>query len=386
MNRVSGMKWSYRIGQVAGIGVYVHATFWLLVAAIVGVRLLGGDGLFAAAVGGLFVLAIFVCILLHELGHALMARRFGIATRDITLLPIGGLARLERMPEDPRQELLVALAGPAVNVAIVVLLLPMIAAIDSVEAIRRTPVAGEEFLTRLVFANVALVLFNLLPAFPMDGGRVLRALLAKKLHYVRATQIAAGIGQAMAVVFAVVGVMSNWMLLLVAWFVFVGARQEAMAVSVRSMLRGVPVQEAMVTRFQTVAESDGLDTVTRELLASDQQDFPVLRGSEVAGVLTRSALLAALAQGRVHARAGEVLTGPALVVEETSSLDETVRRMQEDERRVVPVVRDRRLVGIVTLENLEDWLAVRSSLREAGERGTQNAASLAQHWRAFSHQ
>ncbi len=185
------MKWSWKIGQLAGIDIRIHAAFLLLLGWIGAGYWATGKGLGAMLAGVTFIAAIFACVVLHELGHALMARKFGIGTTDITLLPIGGLARLERMPEEPEQELWIALAGPAVNVVIAAILYGWLAVNHEWEPLRLLKVAAGPFVERLFFANVSLALFNLIPAFPMDGGRVLRALLALRMPYPRATQTAA---------------------------------------------------------------------------------------------------------------------------------------------------------------------------------------------------
>lgn len=221
------MKGSWKLGDIAGIGVYVHWSF-LILPAIVGFSALGA-GIASAAQSVLFVVAVFGCVALHELGHALAARRYGINTRDITLLPIGGLARLERMPRDPRQELVIALAGPAVNVAIAGAIYVGLGLAGGVGTVLLAGgLLSSPFMAQLMLANIVLVVFNLLPAFPMDGGRVLRSLLALYLPYARATDIAAGIGQIMAVLLGMLGFFSGWWtLVFVALFVFLAARAEA---------------------------------------------------------------------------------------------------------------------------------------------------------------
>ncbi len=216
------MKWSWKIGKIAGISLYVHTTFWLLLGWIAVSQFLEKRSWTHAMGGVLFVTVLFSVVVLHELGHALMARRFGIRTRDITLLPIGGVARLERMPEDPKQELLVALAGPAVNVALAAVLFVLIVLVMGIDALHNIQLIGGEFLINLLMVNVGIAVFNLLPAFPMDGGRVLRALLAMWMDYARATQIAANVGQGMAVLFGLIGMYFNPVLLLIALFVWVG--------------------------------------------------------------------------------------------------------------------------------------------------------------------
>ncbi|MCU0873553.1 MAG: site-2 protease family protein [Pirellulaceae bacterium] len=212
-----------KLGDIAGIGVYIHWSFWLLPAWI----LLSAGGGFAGALTSIvFVFAVFGCVVLHELGHALMARQFHIGTRDITLYPIGGVASLERMPRRPAHELAIALAGPAVNVLIAAVLFAVLVVGDLGTQGLLLDFAGGSFLANLVFVNVALVVFNMLPAFPMDGGRVLRAFMAMRLPYLRATEIAVRVGQAVAVVLGLVGLFSGGTLLFVAFFVFLAAQAE----------------------------------------------------------------------------------------------------------------------------------------------------------------
>jgi Zn-dependent protease len=218
---------SFRLGRVAGIDLYVHVTFFLLLA-WVGYANYAAHRQIADALRGIgFILALFVIVVLHELGHALAARYYGIRTRDITLLPIGGVARLERMPREPKQELVVALAGPAVNVVLAAAFFVGIAVNRQLAPAEEMLTVGAQIVDQLFWINVTLTVFNLLPAFPMDGGRVLRALLAMKLTYVRATQVAARVGQFMAIVFAVLSFFLSPMLLLIALFVWMGAAAEA---------------------------------------------------------------------------------------------------------------------------------------------------------------
>jgi Zn-dependent protease len=219
------MKWSWKIGTLAGIELRIHVTFLLLLGWVGARHWMLGKNTDAALSGVGFILALFGCVLLHELGHSLAARKYGIPTRDITLLPIGGVARLERMPEKPGQELWVALAGPAVNVVIAAVLFAWLSLTHGWAPLSQLHVAAGPFLERLLVANVSLVLFNLIPAFPMDGGRVLRAVLASRMEYVKATQIAAGVGQGLALVFGFAGLFSNPMLLFIALFVLIGASQ-----------------------------------------------------------------------------------------------------------------------------------------------------------------
>lgn len=358
------MSWSWKIGRIAGIPIYIHWTFLILIGWLILGHWTAGHDLGTTVEGVGFVLSIFGCVVLHELGHALTARRFGVATADITLLPIGGVARLQRIPEHPTQELLVALAGPAVNVAIVILLLLIGVRLDI------SPADGEflvrdRFLPKLLMVNAFLVLFNLLPAFPMDGGRVLRALLAMRMEYGRATRVAASIGQFMAIVFAFVGIQGNPMLLLIALFVWIGAEAEASQVQERLVLSGVLVRDAMVTEYHTLQPTDTLAQATDRLLAGDQQDFPVVSDGRLAGVLTRAELLEALArlgrEGRVEQAAlkelGSVPAGSPLVP--------ALARLREGGAPCLQVVDQGRAVGLLTLENIGEFLMVRTALAAA---------------------
>jgi Zn-dependent protease len=220
------MRSSLKVASIFGIEVRIHLTFLLFLVWIwFSYYQIAG---FAGAVQGvLFILALFACVLLHEFGHAFAARGFGIETPDITLLPIGGVARLSRIPEKPWQELVVAIAGPLVNVVIAAALISVIHGSAALEQLEYLESPRIELLAKLASVNVMLVLFNLIPAFPMDGGRVLRALLAMAMPYAQATQIAARIGQGLAVVFGIFGLFGNPLLIFIAFFIFVGAQQEA---------------------------------------------------------------------------------------------------------------------------------------------------------------
>jgi Zn-dependent protease len=230
------MKWTLKVGRFAGIDVFLHTTFFLMIFWI-GITYWIQENSVAAVISGVgFILALFASVVLHEYGHALTARKFGVKTKNITLYPIGGVASLERIPEKPRQELLVALAGPAVNVVIAAVLFLWLVVTSSLDFSNGLGLASGSFIQRLMFTNLALVGFNLIPAFPMDGGRVLRALLALRLEYTLATQIAASVGQGLAFIFGFIGLFSNPFLVFIAFFVWIGAQNEAKMVQMNSAL------------------------------------------------------------------------------------------------------------------------------------------------------
>lgn len=367
------MKWSFKIGRMLGIDVFVHVTFLILLAFIAVSHWIAGGSLVAVIKGVLFFLALFGCVLLHEYGHALMARRFGIGTRDITLLPIGGVAQLERMPDKPAQELWVALAGPAVNVVIAAVLALWISFRDAWGAIENLSATGGGFAERLMAVNLILVLFNLVPAFPMDGGRVLRALLAMRLEYARATRIAATVGQSLAIGFALFGIFStpmNPMLLLIAAFVWMGAKQEAEATEVKSFIGWLPVRAAMLTDFRTLSPADTLGEATRLLLQGSQQDFPVLDGGRLVGVLNRSRLFEALRDSGESQRVGEVMETVFRTLDPDEPLDRALFQA-EPGGTVLPVLSGERLVGLVTAENIGELMMIRSlHAQRAGRDGS----------------
>jgi Zn-dependent protease/CBS domain-containing protein len=356
------MKWSWRIGRFAGIDVYIHATFLLLVAFFGFTYWQQTRTLSGTLEGIAFLLALFLSVVLHEYGHALTARRYGIKTRDITLLPIGGVARLERMPDKPLQELRVALAGPAVNVVIAAVLFTYLALSETFIPLTGMTLTGGPFIERLLSVNVSLVLFNLIPAFPMDGGRVLRALLALRLDYVRATQIAATIGQGMAFLFGILGLFSNPMLVFIALFVWIGAQQEASMVQMKSALGGIPVRQAMLTEFKALRPLDTLQQAVEHILAGTQQDFPVLEEERLVGILTRSDLLASLTRHNEASRVNAVMRRDFETVHPGDMLGVASIRLQACGCPIFPVIQDGRLVGLLTMENIGEFLMIKSAL------------------------
>ncbi len=356
------MKWSWKIGRLAGIDVYVHATFLLLLVWVGTSYYLENHNLADAARGLVFILALFGIVVLHELGHALAARHYGIATRDITLLPIGGVARLERMPEDPLQELVVALAGPAVNLALAGVCGAWLLVTGSLAHLYDVRLVGGHLVANLLAANLVLAFFNLLPAFPMDGGRVLRAMLAMRVEYVRATQIAASIGQALALGLGFVGLFTNPMLVFIALFVWVGAAQESSMIELRSALGGIPLARAMITQYQTLSPTDTLSRAAEHVLAGFQQDFPVVEGGHVVGLLTRHDLLKALAEQGHQTPVAEVMRRQFATADPHDMLEAAFRRLQEGDCHTLPVVRGGQLVGMLNTENVGEFLMIQGAL------------------------
>lgn len=356
------MKWSWKIGRFAGVDVFIHTTFFLLIGWM-GLSYWLQTRTVAGTVAGIgFLLALFGSVVLHEYGHALTARRYGIKTRDITLLPIGGVARLERMPDKPIQELWVALAGPAVNVVIAVALFSVLLVTNTLTPLREMSLTSGPFIERLMTVNLFLAGFNLLPAFPMDGGRVLRALLAMRMDYMRATQAAASIGQGMAFLFGLIGLFINPFLIFIALFVWIGAQQEASMVQMKTALGGIPVNRAMLTEYRALSPTDRLSHAVEAILSGAQQDFPVVSNGSVVGVLTRNDLLTALAQRDSNTSVDQVMQHEFQVVDTNEMLEPALARLQSCNCHTMPVTSRGRLVGLLTADNIGEFLMIQAAM------------------------
>ena len=364
------MGWSVSIGSIAGTAVRIHITFvlfliWIFVASWVQ----GGP---EAAWNGLaFLILLFACVLAHEFGHIFTARAFGVATPDVTLLPIGGVARLERIPEEPVEELLVAVAGPAVNVAIALVLLVFFGANLSLQHLGAVESQHVSMVDRLAIVNLFLVLFNLIPAFPMDGGRVLRALLAMRLGHVRATEVAAAIGQWTAFALGFLGLLFNPLLIFIAIFVYLAASSEAQLVAIRAMSRDVPVSAAMITQFATLFPEEHIDAAIETLLQTSQNMFPVVdEQRRLVGVLGRDEMIRALKQRGPDAKVVEVMTTDIPLMSHRGRLEEAFRMLQEKSKPAVGIIDPTsRLIGLVTSETVGEMLMVRDALPKGAQVG-----------------
>ncbi|HEU6450323.1 MAG TPA: site-2 protease family protein [Gemmatimonadaceae bacterium] len=360
------MKWSWKLGRFAGIEVRLHATFLILLAwvAFASYQLRGSVS--DAVSGVVFILAVFASVILHEYGHALTARHYGIPTKEITLLPIGGVAQLERIPREPQRELAVALAGPAVTVAIAIVLFLILVATGL--PTRPGVLLREDapFLSRLMWVNVWLVIFNAIPAFPMDGGRVLRAALATRMPHLRATRIAAEVGKGFALIFGIIGffVLRDPFLVFIALFVWLGAAGEAAMAQQNSAFDGVRVERVMIRDVRTLAPGDPLSRAVDEVLSGFQQDFPVVDGGVLVGVLTRSDLMKALAAQGGQGRVGDAMDRSFAVADPQDGLEDAFARLRSCRCRTLPVVRGGELVGVLTTENVGEYMMVQSAMRD----------------------
>ncbi|MDB5570271.1 MAG: protease [Hyphomicrobiales bacterium] len=364
------LPWSLTVGHLGGTAVRIHITFLLLLAWI-GYAAWRTGGADAAWSGVAFMLLLFACVLAHEFGHILMARRFGIQTPDVVLLPIGGVASLERMPERPGEQLAVAVAGPAVNVVIAaVLLIYLNATSDTTavsEGLSRVEDPNVSLLARLASANIFLVAFNMLPAFPMDGGRVLNALLAMRMEKRRAMQISARIGQMMALAFGFAGLLwGHPLLIFIAIFVYMAAAAEAQSSVIEEVTSNLSVADAMETRFVTIPMSASLAEAVDVLLATAQHEFPVVDGfAKPIGLLTREGLINALRATGPSAPVADALQAPAPSVRRADALDFGVREMTRLGAPAISVVDEGgAIVGLLTMQNIAEMMMVRAARPE----------------------
>jgi stage IV sporulation protein FB len=360
------VRWSFKIFRLAGIDIEMHVGFPIMVAWFALSQADSRDALLTVAQ----LLLMFACVLLHELGHALAARRYGVTTRKIVLLPFGGVAQLERMPEKPSQELVVALAGPGVNVIIATGLAAFLLAkgVTPEQAFARADKGLPEF---LLLGNLVMLLFNLVPAFPMDGGRVLRALLATRLGHLRATEIAASIGQLVAFGLGFLGLFGNPLLIFIAVFVYLAASSEAQLVAIRAMSRDVPVSAAMMTEFATLTPDEHIDAAVETLLRTSQSVFPVIDADHrLVGVLDRDGMIRALKTLGPDARVQQAMTTDVPTVGARSCLEDAFRILQERSAPAVGIVDVAgRLAGLITSETVGEMLMVREALPKGARIG-----------------
>jgi len=339
------MRWSIKIASVFGIPIKLHITFLLLLLFVAFTPdTMGGYG---GWVGVVIVLAIFASVVLHELSHSFVARKYGINVREIILLPIGGVANIERMPEDPKMEIAVAVAGPAMSI-----LLALLFRLISPEIRTNPRFIGGSFFYELAYVNFLLALFNLIPALPMDGGRILRGYLTMKVGLVKATKLAVTVGQGFAVLFFFIGIFYNWILALIAVFIFLGAEGEEKAVVMRRALQGVPTHAAMLIDVKAISPDVTLRDVISFMCHGLQEDFPLVRQGKLAGMLTRKSIYRAIKEGHMDRPVETLADHIEVPAYPEEPLEDVFRRMQEMGVMSLPVVQDERIIGIVTVEQI----------------------------------
>ena len=355
------MRWSFTMGKIFGITFRIHVTFFLLLVFVyLGGATKGGPS--QGMMSALFVCAVFACVLIHEIGHSLIARKFGKEVKSITLLPIGGVATMEEMPEKPAQEIAMSVIGPAINLAIAGLLYLLFGRWSGISTPNLYASTGQQFMAGLIGVNIVLAIFNLIPAFPMDGGRVLRGILGLRMDYVRATSVAVSVGQGLAMLFILYGVFFNWWLALIGFFIYMGAGAEKQQVIVQSVLRGVTASDAMATEIRALNSSDTLSAVVEHVHHGCQDDFPVVDGGRIQGVLTRNRLLAAIHEKGLNAKVSDAMERDFVAVAPDTPLEDVYRKLASLGRSAATVLSGGQIRGMICHESLAKHLAIRAAL------------------------
>ncbi len=377
------MRDSIRLLTIRGIQLRVHLTFPLiLIWAMLQFGLFTGLGWEGALFGVIVILLLFGIVVLHELGHSIAAQNYGIDVEEIVLLPIGGVAMLKRIPEKPMQEFVIAIAGPAVNFALAGVLLALDALFglagryaDPVQGLGDLQTLSVAAVFNYVFvANLFLAFFNLIPAFPMDGGRVLRALLATRLSYPRATAIAVGIGQTLAWVIGLWGFLNGaFFVILVAIFIYMGAGQENQQVQIRHVLRDLTVRHAYSRRVRVLSPTTTLAEAVEHVVTGFQSDFPVCEGDRLHGLVTYKNLLDGLSKHAPTTPVSAVMTTHLQPLTPEDALDHAQQEMMRQGIDVLPVVEGERFKGLLTSRDIGEVYRVASiqpdllpKLRETG--------------------
>ncbi|MDU8885690.1 site-2 protease family protein [Yeosuana sp. MJ-SS3] len=359
------MKANLNLGSASGIKFKIHWTFLFLILWIIFDELKRGGNAKSILFNVLFVLAVFFCVVLHELGHALAAKRFGIKTQKITLLPIGGMASLDRIPESPKQELFVVIAGPLINI-LIALILYLIIPIQELLHLNFTETfevlssfTFQNFLFYLFIVNVGLVIFNIIPAFPMDGGRILRALLAMKLNRLKATQIASSIGQFIAVIFLLVGLLYNPFLIFIALFIFLGAYGENQLVHHLELLKGHTVEEAMIISMTTFKPEDSIDLVVNKIISGTETNFVVVEDHKIKGILYHKNIIN---NSNKNVLVKDVMETNFKTVQSTDNLNEVYTIIFSKKNSFLPVLKDEKLLGVIDATNLNEYILLQARL------------------------
>lgn len=346
------MSWSFKVVRIAGTDIRIHGTFLLILAWYAVIDYEAG-GIERMLFGSFFILLLFTCVVLHELGHATAARRYGIRTPDITLLPIGGVARLEKLPDKPSQEIVVALAGPTVNVIIAIILFLGMERSWSASDFFSFEIAKGTLISKLFIANVMLVLFNLIPAFPMDGGRVLRAALACYVNQTQATVIAARIGQGIAILFGILGLVgSNVILPLIAIFIFLAARHEIQYAVIKQITNNLHVGQVMTAQFLALPFDLSVVAAAQEISKHPLEQYPLVDTQlHPRGMVSRQKILKAVETTPLQVILEISL--PVPVVRTETPFWEALELMQSHQTAVLPVINPRgQIVGLVNFMQL----------------------------------
>ncbi|MCE5213397.1 MAG: CBS domain-containing protein [Methanobacterium sp.] len=349
------MKYSLKIFSVFGIPVELHFSFLLLILIIYLVALLNlipGVDIIVAVL----ITLLFVAVVLHELTHSYVAQRYGIEIERIILLPIGGISAMKELPQEPHQELRIALAGPLTNLVIAAILYPFY-----MFFISSLSPSLNFLLYNFILLNLLLGAFNLLPAFPMDGGRILRSYLAERMNFIKATELAASIGKQLAIIMAVVGIFFNPFLILIAIFVYMGADQESRTVLISKLLEGVKVKDIMTSEVKTVLPTDSVDEVVKIMFKYKHMGYPVYKEDNLLGIVTFHDL-SSIPSDKMNSPVEQFMTRDVVVTHPEEEVTSILEKLNIKNVGRFPVMEKDKLVGIISKTDIMKALEIRRSI------------------------
>jgi Zn-dependent protease/predicted transcriptional regulator len=356
------MKWSFKAGSILGIEFRIHYTFFILLlfVYIAGMR----KGATLAINGVLFVCAVFMCVLIHEVGHSILARKYGKETKSITLLPIGGVATIEEMPEKPLQEVVMSAVGPFINLAIAGILYLFSGQWSGFHPPGIYPATGGEFLESLIVINIFLAIFNLLPAFPMDGGRILRGFLSLCYSTVKATSIAVFVGQTFALLFVFYGIFFNFWLAIIGIFLYLGAGSEKQQLQIVNLLHNIPISAIMSVNYQTLSPDEPLKKALEKIYHGCQDDFPVIDKGDIKGILNQESIIAAIHEKGVDLSVADVMDKDFISTDPGKPLAQIYKKLSSENKSSIAVIEKNSLKGMLSLSGISRYFMIQSALSE----------------------
>ncbi len=345
------MKYSLVVGRFFGIPIKLHFTFLLLLI-FIGISGASGGNIASGLYGMLVVIFVFLCVIFHEIGHSLVAEHYGIKVKSIILFPIGGVSQMEELPKNPVEEINISVVGPLVSLSLAGIFYLVLRGIYQEVTFALPSLTEGSILINLFWINLMLGLFNLIPAFPMDGGRILRGLLANRMEYLKATKIAVTVGQLFAILMFFFGIFFNWWLALIALFIYLGAEGEEQVTAMHIALRRIPVKKAMLTLVESISPDQTLGNVLGRICHGLQQDFPVVTEGKVIGLLTKEAIFNALHQASKEITVAEIMKNDFLSTSEEATLEDVYRQMKEGGVSLILVIQQGDLKGMISLEQI----------------------------------
>lgn len=367
------MKNSLKLFTIKHTSIYLHWSFVLLIVLMLFVQSATGTAISEMLWSAIAVASLFLCVIFHELGHSLAATKYGIHTKSITLLPIGGIAAMEKMPEKPVPEIIVSAAGPVVNLLIAAILHPFISGYPPFW--KATAVIGlvnmNNFLYYLYVINIILALFNLIPAFPMDGGRILRGILGLRMDAVRSTAIAAFIGRIIAGIFIIGGlIIFDIILIFIGFFIIVSGAGEEKLVYLKAAAKGLYLKDLAVNTYHSFSASMTISEAAEKMLLHQDKYFLVMENATITGLIERSTILRSISDGNHEKTVQQLMTTNVPELDEGSAIAEVIDKISDNKAAAFPVVSEGRITGIVNMQNIIEYLIVHdANLRKHNHKG-----------------